>query len=72
MPPAPKGWAIVSSGISANFRQFPPDLAFNDPTPTRRAQAIEIVDESGGRIFWRRISAFSAISAGCFCFDPFP
>jgi hypothetical protein len=57
--------------ISADFRQFPPGLAFRDLAPTLTAQAIEIVDESRDRICWRGISAFSAFSAACFASTPF-
>jgi hypothetical protein len=71
MPPAPKGAAAVASGISGQFPPISAGLAFHDPAPILPVQAIEIVDESGGRIFGGEFPAFPAFPPGVFASTPF-
>src|SRR5882757_4704200 len=73
MPPARNASVSITSG---GFRRFPASSrrvsagpVFNEPAQTPPRQALEIVDESSGRILGGEVSALPALSAGHFRFD---
>src|SRR5258708_28583665 len=74
MPPARNASVSITSG---GFRRFPASSrrvsagpVFNEPAQTPPRQALEIVDESSGRILGGEGSALPALSAGHFPFHP--
>jgi hypothetical protein len=73
MPPARNASVSIASGgfrrFPASFRRVSAGPVFNEPAQTPPRQALEIVDESSGRILGGEVSALPALSAGHFRFD---
>src|SRR5882757_2897233 len=76
MPPARNASVSIASGgfrrFPASFRRVSAGPVFNEPAQTPPGQALEIVDESSGRILGGEVSALPALSAVHFRFDQRP